>query len=65
MLNILTNHPNFWNKDIIQWLNNSLALTNGWSLTGKGVQYFLHMDFIYLTPIGKICIMIDIVHVKA
>jgi hypothetical protein len=42
MLNILTNHPNFWNKDIIQWLNNSLALTNGWSLTGKGVQYFLY-----------------------
>ena len=29
MLNILTNHPNFWNKDIIQGLNHSLALTNG------------------------------------
>ena len=48
MLNILTNHPNFWNKDIIQWLNHSLALTNGLEFDRQRGSIFLILGFQYI-----------------
>jgi hypothetical protein len=50
MLNILTNHPNFWNKDIIQWLNHSLALTNGLEFDRQRGSIFFILGFHIFNP---------------